>query len=244
MEKILRYNLRKSITVNDKEIKRMFFLMQENYDYISLENFKKDLKNKDYIGVLNDNKNRIQGFTTYVINPKNYFNKHYNILFSGDTVISENFIGSQALTKGWAESVAYFIKKYPTKKLLWYLMSKGYRTYLYLPFFLQKYYPALDKNRNNLKLKKIINEFSNHLFPESWNEKTGIIKFKKKLGQIKLKHILKSSEKKNKHIEFFIEKNPGYINGDELVCMAEINIDNLMRFPKKILINSLSNNEN
>jgi hydroxyacylglutathione hydrolase len=66
----------------------MYSLMQENYDFILLENFKKDLIKKDYIGLLIDNNMTIQGFTTYAFNPNNYTNKKYNILFSGDTLFN------------------------------------------------------------------------------------------------------------------------------------------------------------
>ena len=239
MEKKLKYNLREIIAINHEDILRMYTLMQDNYDYVLLENFKKDLLQKDYVGVLTDINNIIQGFTTYAINPKNYSSNEFNIMFSGDTVISENYTGSQALTKGWVDTVAFFIKKYPNKKLLWFLMSKGYKTYLYLPFFFQKYYPALEKDRNDLRLIDIINNVSEILYPNNWNKLTGIIKFNKKIGQIKERHISKSVDKNNKHVDFFIQKNPGYTEGDELVCMAEVNINNLMRFPKLILERSL-----
>ena len=74
-------------------------------------------------------------------------------------------------------------------------MSKGYKTYLYLPFSLKNVI-SLEKSRNDLRLKKIINEFSNLIYPDCWNEELGIIKFKKRLGQVKEKHILKSIDKK------------------------------------------------
>ena len=113
MKQKLTYKLVKSNSINDRDINRMYSLMQENYDFILLENFKKDLIKKDYIGLLIDNNMTIQGFTTYAFNPNNYSNKKYNILFSGDTVISENFTGTQELTTGWGKTVGFFIKKYP-----------------------------------------------------------------------------------------------------------------------------------
>ena len=118
-----------------------------------------------------------------------------------------------------------------------------HRDYLYLPFFFKKYYPALDINRDDLRLKRIANEFSALIYPDSWNKKLGIIKFNKRLGQIKAKHISKSNFKRNRHIDYFIKKNPGYVNGDELVCMAEVDIDNLLRFPKIGLVDSINSNE-
>ena len=243
MKRELKYKLLSIDKINNDHIKRMFILMQENYDYINQDNFNNDLLNKDYIGLLIDNKNIIQGFTTYLINPKKYFHKKYNILFSGDTVISEDFVGTQALAIGWCETVAFFIRKYPRKKLLWYLMSKGHRTYLYLPYFFKKYYPAIDKNINNNHYKEIINECSSHIFCENWNPKKGIVQFNDKVGQIKQQHIKKLYSKKNRYIDFFLEKNPGFSNGDELICMAEISSENLMRLPKLIFERSLRNQQ-
>ncbi len=46
MEKKLKYNLREIIAINDEDILRMYTLMQDNYDYVLLENFKKDLMQK------------------------------------------------------------------------------------------------------------------------------------------------------------------------------------------------------
>jgi hypothetical protein len=36
-----------------------------------------------------------------------------------------------------------------------------------------------------------------------------------------------SGRQTNRHIQFFEEKNPDYRLGDELVCLTEINYDNL-----------------
>jgi|TARA_B110000116_G_scaffold935_1_gene838 hypothetical protein len=239
MERDLKYKLKPVNEIKENEILRMFILMEENYDFIDYKNFNTDLYNKDYIGLLIDNKDIIQGFTTYSINPKKYLHPEYNILFSGDTVISEHFVGSQELGRGWAKTVAFFMHRYPKKKLLWYLMSKGHRTYLYLPYFFKKYYPALEENNNDASLKKIIDECSIYLFSNHWDTKKGIVKFKNKVGQLKQKHIKKSLHKNNKYVDFFLRKNPGFSNGDELVCMTEISLDNLMRLPKLILARSL-----
>ena len=50
MKRELKYKLVTSLSIDEIEIKRMYFLMQENYDYILFENFKKDLIKKDYVG--------------------------------------------------------------------------------------------------------------------------------------------------------------------------------------------------
>ena len=97
MNKNLTYKLKLVTEISEDELKRMFTIMSANYDYITIEAFKKDLSNKDYAGILLDDNLNIQGFTTFAINPKNYQHPEYNILFSGDTVISSDYVGSQEL---------------------------------------------------------------------------------------------------------------------------------------------------
>ena len=73
--------------------------------------------------------------STFAVNPGGYQNKDYNILFSGDTIISGDFIPK--LVKSWCVLVAPLLHKYPNKTWMWYLLSKGHRTYMYLPFSLE-----------------------------------------------------------------------------------------------------------
>jgi hypothetical protein len=40
---------------------------------------------------------------------------------------------------------------------------------------------------------------------------------------------------KNPHKNFFFKKNPGYIHGDELVCLTEIDEDNFTAAAKRML---------
>ena len=58
-------------------VKRMFELMEESYDHVSYPAFVNDLSGKQYVGILVDTQNIIQGFTTFGINPKGTGKKDY-----------------------------------------------------------------------------------------------------------------------------------------------------------------------
>jgi len=102
---------------------RMYFIMEQNYSSISFLAFKNDLKNKQFIGILKDVGNQIQGFTTYAINPFGLGTSKYNILFSGDTIISPTYWGSQELVKGWCKTVGGLIAGKPEKKWYWFIIK-------------------------------------------------------------------------------------------------------------------------
>jgi len=234
MNKKLTYQLIKTKEISSEQFSRMFNLMHENYDYVTFDNFCNDLKHKTFAGLLFDEDSDIQGFTTFGINPKEYKHKDYNILFSGDTVVSSSYIGSQELGKGWCRTVGMLLSKYPDKKWMWYLMSKGYKTYLYLPFFFNKFYPSPSIIEHK-DYSLIIDECSTHFFGDDWKSNEGIVRFKDRLGQVKKEHAEKSFRKNNEYVDFFLRKNPGFVDGDEMVCMAELSLNNFKRYPRRII---------
>ncbi len=40
---------------------------------------------------------------------------------------------------------------------------------------------------------------------------------------------------RNRHVRFFGEQNPGYLRGDELVCLAEYSLENTRRMARSAL---------
>jgi hypothetical protein len=229
-----------SKNLTQSSIERMYCIMEQNYSSISFPSFKNDLKNKQFIGLLKDIDNQIQGFTTYAINPFGLGNSEYNILFSGDTIISPPYWGSQELAKGWCTTVGGLISGNPEKKWYWFLLSKGHRTYLYLPLFFKKYYPAVNKSEQ-ADLFPIINKCANAMYGSNWKPKKKVITFDKSHGELKKIHAETTLKKvkSNVHIDFFLRRNPGFENGDELTCMTELSIDNMKRFTKNNVLEGM-----
>jgi hypothetical protein len=140
------------------------------------------------------------------------------------------------MMKGWCMSAGAIAASDIHKPWYWYLMSKGHRTYLYLPLFFYEYYPALQPFPGHENLFSIADEVSQTLFGEDWNPETGVIQFKRKQGAMRAE--LDSSvfkKQTNRHVKFFLEKNPGFSKGDELVCLAPIHIENMKRSAKDYL---------
>jgi hypothetical protein len=226
---------RQDLTASD--INRMLQLMQAHYTHVTETMFLKDLSEKQYIGMIRDAENTCQGFTTYVIDPKACAGDDYHIIFSGDTIIHEDHWGSQIMMKGWCTSVGTMVATDTSKPWYWYLMSKGHRTYMYLPLFFRSYYPSLEQVDDQEPLALIADQVSRILFGKDWKKDRGIISFQDHHGAMNA-DLTDATYKKanNHHVRFFIEKNPGFHKGDELVCIARLSQDNLMRSAKELFI--------
>lgn len=220
---------------------RMFELMSANYCSMKQEVFYRDLMNKQIVGLIFDEDNKIQGFTTFAINPKGTGTETYYILFSGDTIISPDHWGSLIMIKGWCTAVGEIIATDRKKVWYWYLMSKGHRTYMYLPLFFYSFYPAADNKEHDQALKPIIDRVSSIMYPENWKPEEGVIKFDSDAGALSPELVQGTYDrKKNAHVAFFLERNPGFHKGDELVCMAILHPDNLKRSAKEYVLQGMN----
>ena len=236
----LQYTLFNRSDVDTHVIDRMYLLMIEHYDALTKQQFITDLEDKDFVGLIFDESSTVQGFTTYRINPKNCGTDHYNVIFSGDTILDKDHWGSQIMMQGWCTSIGQIISSDSDIKWYWYLLSKGHRTYLYLPLFFKYYYPSVEPHSLSKDLKHKINEISEKIYPHFWKKDLGIVKFDQSMGQLK-EELAEDSYKKsrNKWIKFFLEKNPGFEQGDELVCLAELHPENMIRSAKQFMIKGM-----
>ncbi len=207
----------------------MYALMRDNYDGMDPERFAADLAGKDLVIVLRDPEGAIRGFSTVAFNPGGLGSDGYDVIFSGDTIISPEHWGSPVLSQGFRSVMGGFKAVTDGRALYWFLISKGHRTYLYLPLYFKRYHPALESARSE-DLSGVADACAKALFPEAWNRHEGLIRFAEPLDRLKpdLAEIppVKSD---NPHVRFFLERNPGYLRGDELACVARVEKENLLR---------------
>jgi len=204
---------------------RMYDLFAANYDKTSEQQFFDDLSNKQFILLLTDEVNIIQGFSTVGVNPKGCGTADYNILFSGDTIISPEHWGTQELAKGFTETVGKLVASDEEKDWYWFLMSKGHRTYMYLAIFFEAYYPHVKEGHP--KLKQILDKVAFTLFGNYWKPEADLIVFPESMGELSSELAQGTFDKqKNKHVAFFLEKNPRFYKGEELACITPLHLEN------------------
>jgi hypothetical protein len=230
----LEYRLVRPGSIRPGDLDRMYALMNENYDCVGRDTFESDLRRKQLAGLLVDGDQVVQGFSTFAINPEGCGTPRYNVVFSGDTIISKEFRGSQELVRGWCQTVGGILASDPGKPLYWLLISKGDRTYMYLPLFFRRYTPALEESRECGELREVADACARKVFGRSWSAERGTLKFPECRGQMKPELVDSTRGRRDHpHVGFFLSRNPGFAQGDELVCLAEISPGNLRGMAKR-----------
>jgi hypothetical protein len=130
--------------LSEGDQREMYALYERYYDGSSWALFAADLAGKDRVVVLRDRSGFLQGFSTLAVYERSFEGAPVRVIFSGDTVVDESHWGQQALAFGWLRLAGAIKAERPGVPLYWMLISKGHRTYRYLPAFSLAFHPSPD----------------------------------------------------------------------------------------------------
>lgn len=220
---------------------QLFALMLGCYDCMTRERFEADLAEKDCLIVLRDTTGTPRGFSTQQISLRDWEGRKIQVLFSGDTIIEPAYWGSPELVKGWCAVAAHAISREPDRALYWFLISKGYRTYLYLPLFFREFYPQRDGEANG-DFQHLLHALATEKFGDAYDMATCVARFPESFGQLAPELAdVPVSRRDDPDVRFFLDRNPGYACGDELACLAEVSLENMHGMAHRWLKRALQN---
>ena len=201
----------------------LFHLMTRHYDNMDRVKFDSDLDEKDGLIILEDEAGEVRGFSTYQLFSTVYDDRRITVLFSGDTVIERTSWGDTTLFRAFGKLLCRSMRE--STDLYWFLITKGVRTYQMLPLFFRSFYPSVDA-MTPVHITGLIRHLSQLKFPRHFDTESGIIR----TGTYRLKEEMAdipANKRMNRHVRFFLEKNPGWRDGDELACLTELNRANM-----------------
>jgi len=223
---VLTSSARAAASLADGERDAMHALMTEHYEAVPRDRFDADLAGKDEVLMLHDGWGTLRGFTTLAWNPAGVFAEG-DILFSGDTIIDRSCWGTQELVRAFCRRAGE-CRATRGRPLFWFLLSKGHRTYLYLPLFARRFHPHPEQTEP--AWEELASRVARGLFGDAWKPDEGVVRFPSSHGHLRGEIAATSQERKrNPWVRFFLERNPGYAQGEELACLTEMRADNLRR---------------
>lgn len=227
-------------SLSDELKEKMWKLYDSTYDFVNRKQFDKDLTTKNYIFVVFDKySEEFKGFSTVNLYTTEYLNQKIGVMFSGDTIIHPDYWGTKALHKEFIRfAYAWKIKNLGTP-LYWNLIASGNRTYLAMARNCATYFPRYDQATPKWE-KGLIDHIGLKQFGGRYDCETGVIKVDRPEAVFKASLAPFTKEVKAlPEISFFIEKNKGYANGDELSCIAKLDIHFLTNFANILIKNKL-----
>lgn len=213
----------------------MYEIFARHYDCVSAEHFLSDLAEKDCVLMLRNGSGEICGFSTQQVLRISVAGKPIRAVFSGDTIVDQNYWGDQELGRCWCRYVSSEYAAEPDVPLYWFLISKGYRTYLYLPLFFEQFYPNCAE-ATPANQQRILDALAMAKFPNDYRPGTGLIEFSQSQGQLK-PHLAEIPPRRlrDPNVKYFLRRNPYFASGHELACLAEISPSNMKHFAGRII---------
>lgn len=212
----------------DRDVRReAYALFERYYRAISFEQFDNELSNKDTIFLLYDEAGRLRGFSTLSVFSMTFDDAPIRVVYSGDTIIEPAHWGSQAFAFSWIRHIGRIASEAPDAPLYWLLIVKGHRTYRYLPAFGIDFVPDWRKPADP-SLDALKDAIAMRHFGAAYKRDAGIVRFDKSRGHLAAQWAKVSErEARRPDVQFFLERNPGYVRGDELVCLCQLDASNM-----------------
>lgn len=221
-------------TLEGRTINDMFRLYDRYYEATDFETFVFDLRRKEYVILLSDVEDTLCGFSTLVVSSHCIEGYQCRALFSGDTIIDRTHWGEQALAFTWLRFAGRVKAQAPDIPLYWFLIVKGHRTYRYLSAFSKTFFPSWTQPTPQL-VQKVIDHFAGNRFGDFYDNTAGLIKFEYSRGHLRPELAdVPQEDRQRPDVRFFLTRNPGYRVGHELVCLTELDANNLRPLARRI----------
>jgi hypothetical protein len=220
--------------LGDRAIGAMFDLYDQYYDATSRPLFEADLRNKDYVVTLREPSGALAGFSTLAVLEAEIRGKPLRAVYSGDTIIDHAHWGTQALAFTWIRFAGTIKAQAPGLPLYWFLIVKGHRTYRYLSAFSIDFHPHWQRPTPDAA-RDVMDALARGRFGRAYDAGRGVVSFPQSRGHLKAEWaVIEPGEEARRDVAFFLRRNPGYVRGDELVCLTELAADNLRPLARRV----------
>lgn len=212
----------------------MFALHSRYFTNVCRDRFMTDLDEKDWVILLHRQDGGIAGFSTQTLMPLVAGTGPARFLFSGDTIVERAHRNTPFLAGCFGHLMVRLMDQYPKNDLYWFLISKGFRTYRFLPVFFNRFWPTPNQETPPAMVA-LLAAVAACRFGESFDPANGLIRI---AGSDRLAPALAdipSARLRDPHIAYFLARNPGYAQGDELACLAPIRRDNLNAYAQRVI---------
>lgn len=218
--------------VSEQSRAELYELFQQFYDNTCRDRFFADFSNKHWLIRMSD-KGRLVGFSTQQLVELPCKGGTIRFLFSGDTIVHPDYWNQSRLAGAFGH-LFLRVEAESSTPLYWFLISKGFRTYRFLPVFFHRFYPH--HSAGDADLKPLLDAVAASMFKTAYNPRTGIIE-----ADPTKDHLIHSladippARKRDPHVAFFQRANPSYTAGSELACLASLAHNNLTRCGRRVI---------
>jgi hypothetical protein len=218
----------------ERDIDAMYDLLGRHFLGVDPRTFRSDLSEKNWVVLLEDSAGCLRGFSTFLIYATSVCGRPMTVVYSGDTIVEPAAWGSPALPRAWVRAIYDIARDYPAGGLYWLLLTSGFRTYRFVSVFCRDFYPRFDAPTPP-EVQRMLDVLSAERFGSTYDADSGLVRFS--TPQILREGLrgVPEGRSADPHVRFFLERNPGHVQGDELVSLSSLSRENLTAAGRRML---------
>ena len=212
--------------VDARTREQMFSLLSAHFDGVDRETFDRDLAEKSLAILLEDDTGVLRGFSTMLVYDTTVRGRAITVIYSGDTIVERAWWGSPVLARTWIAAALGAASDGEPREVYWLLLTSGFRTYRFLSVFFREFHPRFD-TADAGEDPALLDALARERFADRYDPVAGVVRFAR--PQVLAPDLveLPAGRMPDPHIAYFLARNPGFVNGDELVCLTRIDVRNL-----------------
>ena len=216
--------------ISSSTIDEAYALFGSTYAGTDRARFVSDLLEKQHVILLHDRETgALKGFSTVLLREIATSRGPATLFFSGDTVVDRAYWGQKELQLAAARLLLTLKLRAPARPLYWFLISKGYRTYLILANAFPRSIPRAGIDEDG-ELRGLLDTVARERFGDDYDPATGTIRYTTPHEYVR-DGIAPVTDLalRNRHVRYFVERNPNHAAGEELACLAVVRVRDLLR---------------
>jgi hypothetical protein len=211
----------------------MFSLLSRHFEGVTKEQFEADLAEKNWVVEIR-RAGRLMGFSTLLACEVWHEGRALTAIYSGDTIVAPEAWGNPALARTWIAAVNHLRAATRERECHWLLLTSGFRTYRFLPVFWREFFPRHDAPTPP-DGQRLLEHLARRQYGRCYDAVAGIVRFPKPQRLHGTLGVLPAGRDGDKHVAFFLSRNPGHAQGDELACVTEISEANLTAAGRRMI---------
>jgi hypothetical protein len=210
----------------------MLGLLSTHFHGATRDSFEHDLGDKNFC-LLIESDTCLLGFSTMHVYETTVDGEMLTVVYSGDTIVDPSAWASAALPRSWITAVYAVRSHFPRGRLVWLLLTSGFRTYRLLPTFWRAFYPRFDASTPQ-DWQERLTTLAAARFGQRYDPTSGIVRLAHPLPLRPHLVDVPANRLADPHVRFFLERNPGHAHGDELVSIADLSPENLTPVGRRV----------
>ena len=228
---------RGDLTRSDREA--MFRLLGAHFDGVEPSTFNRDLDEKNWALLFMD-EGILKGFSTLLAYDTHHRGERISVVYSGDTIMHPDGWKTSTLPRSWIAAVQCLRQTcLRGTRLYWLLLTSGFRTYRLLPVFWREFYPR-HAMPTPQAAADLLAALAGERFGSCYDREHGIVRFASPQMLSAALQEVPPGRLNDPHVTFFLERNPAWSRGDELVCLTEIAFENLTPAGRRMWLHAAS----